>query len=129
MRIKMLNAVVLGALLTIGSAAVNSASAQTSTTTGTARRAAAVERRKELREKLQAMTPEQRKAALAKAKHRARKHHKNMTDAQKAFAASRRAEVKSEAAAVKAGTITRETAAAQLKAWRAANPRPAKSGS
>ncbi|MEP6762747.1 MAG: hypothetical protein ABJB66_00485 [Gemmatimonadaceae bacterium] len=129
MRIKMLNAVVLGALLTIGSAAVNTASAQTSTAAGTARRAASFEKRKELREKLQAMTPEQRKVALQKAKNRAKKHRANMTDAQKAYATSRHTEMKTEAAAVKAGTITRETAAAQLKAWRAANPPPAKSGS
>ncbi|MEP6780449.1 MAG: hypothetical protein ABJC26_11215 [Gemmatimonadaceae bacterium] len=129
MRIKMLSAVVLGALLTVGSAVVNTASAQTSTTTGTARRAAAVERRTEMRAKLQAMTPEQRKEALKKAKHRAAKHRKNMTADQKAFAKARHAEVKSEAAAVKAGTITKETAASQLKAWRAANPRPTKSGS
>ena len=126
MRIKMLSAVVVGALLTIGSAAVNTVQAQTSTASGTARRAAAVERRKEFREKLQAMTPEQRQAALDKAKQRAAKHRHNMTPAQKAYAAARHEEVKSERAAVKAGTLTRETAAAQLQAWRAAHPRPAK---
>ncbi len=126
MRIKMLSAALLGALLTVGSAAVNTAQAQTGTTAGTARRAAAVERRKEMREKLQAMTPEQRKDAMAKAKNRAAKHHKNLSPAQKAWDSAHRAEMKSEHDAVKAGTLTRETAAAQLKAWRASNPRPAK---
>ena len=129
MRIKMLNAVVLGALLTIGSAAVNTVAAQTSGTTGTQRSAAHVERRKEMREKLKAMTPEQRKVARKKAKHRLAHHRKHMTAAQKTFAAARRSEVKSERSAVKAGTMTKEAAAQQRAAWRAAHPRPTKSGS
>ncbi len=83
-------------------------------------RAGAAERR----EKLKNMTPEERKAALEKAKANRKEHAGKLSDAQKAWAKSEAAEVKSIRDGVKAGTLTKETAAAQLKAWRAANPRP-----
>ena len=127
MRIKLLSAVVFGAILTVGSAAMNIARAQTVTTAGAEHRAAAAEHRKEMHERLQAMTPHQRKHALARAKHHRANHRRNLSPAQHAWETARRAEAKAERAAVKAGTLTRDAAAAQLRAWRAAHPRPAKS--
>ncbi len=90
--------------------------------------AAAQERRADMREKLKAMTPEERKVAIAAAKEKREAHNANLTDAQKAWQKSLNGEQKTTHAAVKAGTLTKETAAQQLKAWRAANPRPSGAG-
>ena len=90
-------------------------------------RPGAQEHRAELRDKFKSMTPEERKAALEKAKERRGELKNKATDEQKAWRAALQAELKGTHDAVKAGTLTRETAASQLKAWRDANPRPKKS--
>ena len=82
----------------------------------------------ERRDKLKNMTPEERKAALAKAKENRKDRAANLTDAQKAWMKAEAAEMKTVRDGVKAGTITKQSAAAQLKAWREANPRPKSSG-
>jgi peptidoglycan hydrolase CwlO-like protein len=78
---------------------------------------------------LPTLTPEQRKAALEKAKENRADRRDKLTDEQKAWAKAYGEEVKSTHGAVKAGTLTRQTAAEQLKAWRDANPRPKSSHS
>ena len=83
---------------------------------------------KERRDKLKDMTPEQRKAAIEKAKENRKDHAASLTDAQKAWMKAEAAEMKSVREGVKAGTLTKATAAAQLKAWRTANPRPKGAG-
>ena len=85
---------------------------------------AAQERRTERREKLKHMTPDERKAALEKAKDHRENRREHATDAQKAWAKLYGVEVKATREGVKAGTLTRESAAHQLQAWRAAHPRP-----
>jgi Spy/CpxP family protein refolding chaperone len=99
-------------LMTFGAALALAVSATPSHAQAGVRRAAAAasrqgagKRRAEMREKFKNLTPEQ-KAALK--------------DYEKTAAAER----KSLAAQVKAGTLTKATAAEQLKAWRAANPLP-----
>ncbi|MES2521454.1 MAG: hypothetical protein V4617_02065 [Gemmatimonadota bacterium] len=89
-------------------------------------RPGAPEHRAELRDKLKSMTPEERKAALAAAKERRDDGKRNASDAQKAHHAAMQAELKATHEAVKAGTLTRQSAAAQLKAWREAHPAPKK---
>ncbi len=101
--------------------------AQAQPARGGARGPAAQEHRAELREKLKNMTPEQRKAALEKAKENRKDRVDNMSDEQKAWAKAYQAEVKATRDGVKAGTLTRATAAEQLKAWRDAHPHPKKS--
>lgn len=86
--------------------------------------AGAAERRSEMRDKLKGMSPEERKAAIDRAKDRRENRRDNLTDAQKEWLKAQNAELKSTRDAVKAGTLTRESAAQQLKAWREANPRP-----
>jgi hypothetical protein len=56
----------------------------------------------------------------------AKKHRPAPTAAQKAYAKALRAEEKSLRSQVKAGTITKQSAADQLKAWREANKPAAK---
>jgi hypothetical protein len=56
----------------------------------------------------------------------AKKHRPAPSAAQKAYAKALRAEEKSLHAQVKAGTITKKSAAEQLKAWREANKPTAK---
>ena len=56
----------------------------------------------------------------------AKKHRPAPTAAQKAYAKALRAEQKSLRDQVKAGTITKQSAADQLKAWREANKPTAK---
>ena len=90
-------------------------------------RPGAQEHRAELRDKLKSMTPEERKAALAAAKERRDEAKKNPSEENKAWRTALQAEIKANHEAVKAGTITRQTAAAQLKAWREAHPAPKKS--
>ncbi len=106
---------------------VSSVSAQAGT--GARGTAAAQERRADMRAKLKAMTPEDRKLAIAAAKEKREAHNATLTDAQKAWQKSLDGERKSTHAGVKAGTLTKETAAQQLKAWREANPRPKNAGS
>lgn len=89
-------------------------------------RPGAQEHRAELRDKLKNMTPEERKAALAAAKERRENAKNSATDEQKAWRTALQAELKATHEAVKAGTLTRQTAAAQLKAWRDAHPAPKK---
>jgi len=101
---------------------VSSMSAQAGT--GARGPAAAQERRADMREKLKAMTPEERKVAIAAAKEKREARNANLTDAQKAWQNSLSGELKTTHDGVKAGTLTKETAAQQLKAWREANPRP-----
>ena len=105
---------------------VSTASAQV--TTGRHGPAAAQERRADMREKLKAMTPEERKVAIAAAKEKREAHDANLTDAQKAWQKSFNGELKTTHDGVKDGTLTKETAAQRLKAWREANPRPKKAG-
>ncbi len=105
---------------------VSSANAQA--TSGTRDPAAAQERRAEMREKLKAMTPEQRKVAIAAAKAKREARNASLTDAQRAWQTSLNAELKATHDGVKAGTLAKETAAQQLKAWRTANPRPKAAG-
>jgi hypothetical protein len=81
-----------------------------------------------LRAKHATMTPAERKRARAKARHAVRKHARHMTPAQRQWSASARGEAKALHANVKAGTITKENAAAERKAWRSQNPRPRKAG-
>ncbi|MEP6831913.1 MAG: hypothetical protein ABJB74_00910 [Gemmatimonas sp.] len=119
MRFKLLSA----AAVAVVALSASSASAQA----GPARRgpAAAPEQRAEMRDRLKAMTPEERKAALDKAKDQREHARANATEAQKAWVVAYNAELKSTHEGVKAGTLTRQTAASQLKAWRESNPRPA----
>lgn len=93
-----------------------------------ARAGAGQEQRQDMRDKLKNMTPEERKAALEKAKENRAEHASKMTDEQKAWRKLYAAELKSTRAGVKAGTLTKETAASQLKTWRASNPRPKGTG-
>ena len=93
-----------------------------------ARAGAGQEQRQAMRDKLKSMTPEERKAALEKAKEKRAEHASKLSDEQKAWQKSYAAELKSTRAGVKAGTLTKETAASQLKTWRAANPRPKGTG-
>lgn len=94
---------------------------------GAGRGPAAQEHRAELREKLKNMTPEERKAALEKAKENRKDRVDNMSDEQKAWAKAYQAELKATRDGVKSGTLTKATAAEQLKAWRDAHPHPKKS--
>ncbi len=121
MRYKLLALTAL-AVSALGAGAVSAQPAR-----GAARGPAAQEHRAELREKLKNMTPEERKAALEKAKENRKDRVDNMSDEQKAWAKAYHAEVKSTREAVKAGTLTKQTAAQQLKAWRDAHPHPKKS--
>jgi hypothetical protein len=107
--------------------AVTASSARAQATRMGGSRPGAQEHRTELRDRLKSMTPEERKAALEKAKDRREDAKKNATDEQKAWHAALQTQLKSTREAVKAGTLTRQTAASQLKAWREANPRPKKS--
>lgn len=117
-------------LLAVAAFAVSSLTAgalQAQPARGAARGPAAQEHRAELREKLKNMTPEERKAALEKAKENRKDRVENMTDEQKAWAKAYQAELKATREGVKAGTLTKATAAQQLKAWRDAHPHPKKS--
>ena len=105
---------------------VSAASAQA--TSGARGPAAAQERRADMRVKLKAMSPEDRKVAIAAAKEKREARNANLTDAQKAWQTSLTGELKTTHDGVKAGTLTKETAAQQLKAWRTANPRPKAAG-
>lgn len=122
MRYKLISIAALAATM-IG---VSTASAQV--TTGARGPAAAQERRAEMREKLKTMTPDERKVAIAAAKEKREARNANLTDAQKAWQKSLNGELKTTHDGVKAGTLTKETAAQQLKAWRDANPRPKTAG-
>lgn len=83
------------------------------------------EQRAALRDRLKTATPEARKAALDKAKERrSEAGGRTASDEQKAWIKAMHAQRQTTHAAVKAGTLTRQSAAEQLKAWRAANPRP-----
>ncbi len=105
------------------------AGAGAASTAGTPdRRAAAQERRAEVRENLKNMTPDERKAALSQAKDRREERRENLTPEQRAWGQAMSAESKRIQEGVKGGTLTRETAAAQLKAWREANARPKGNG-
>lgn len=95
---------------------------------GAGARAGAQERRTELRERLKAMSPEERKAAMDKAKERRETRRESqreqLSPEQRAWAQARATESKRVREGVAAGTLTRESAAEQLRAWRKANPRP-----
>ncbi|AMW05717.1 hypothetical protein [Gemmatimonas phototrophica] len=130
------SALVAAMVLTAATAQAQGAAGAAGRAAGQERRAAAQERRADAREnlgqKLKDMTPEERKAALAQAKERREERREerleNATPEQRAWAQAMAAEGKRIQEGVKAGTLTRETAAAQLKAWREANPRPKGNG-
>jgi hypothetical protein len=118
MRIKSISKYFFGAITVaalVGSASVMQAQSTATAQTGVAATTAAPTR-----------TAAQRKIAKAKLRHRARKHARNMTPAQKSWAKSARVENKALRSSVKAGTISKDAAAAQRKEWRKANPRPKK---
>ncbi len=119
----------IAAILFTAASAHAQAGAGAASTAGTPdRRAAAQERRAEARENLKNMTPEERKAALAQAKERREERRENLTPEQRAWAQALATESKRIQDGVKGGTLTRESAAAQLKAWREANARPKGNG-
>lgn len=95
---------------------------------GAGARAGAQERRTEMRERLKAMSPEERKAAMDKAKERRETRRESqrepLSPEQRAWAQARATESRRVREGVAAGTLTRESAAEQLRAWRKANPRP-----
>jgi len=95
---------------------------------GAGARAGAQERRTEMRERLKAMSPEERKAAMDKAKERRETQRETqreqLSPAQRAWAQARATESRRVREGVAAGTLTREAAAEQLRAWHKANPRP-----
>ena len=99
---------------------------------GAGARAGAQERRTEMRERLKAMSPEERKAAMDKAKERRESRRESQRESQReqlspeqrAWARARATESRRVREGVAAGTLTRESAAEQLRAWRKANPRP-----
>lgn len=130
------SAFVAAMVLTAVTAQAQGAAGATGRAAGQERRAAAQERRAEAREtlgqKLKDMNPEERKAALAQAKERREERRddrrEHATPEQRAWAQAMATEGKRIQEGVKAGALTRETAAAQLKTWRDANPRPKGNG-
>jgi len=92
------------------------ASAQSSTTTPRP----GAERRAEMRERVRDASPDERRAAMEQRKER----RENLTPDQQEWAKAFAEQMKSVREGVREGTLTRESAAAQLKAWREQNARP-----
>ena len=90
--------------------------AQSSTTTPRP----GADRRAEMRERVRELSPEERRAALQERKER----RENLTPEQQAWSKAFAEQMKNARAGVREGTLTRESAAAQLKAWREQNARP-----
>ncbi|MCU0646350.1 MAG: hypothetical protein MUF00_00025 [Gemmatimonadaceae bacterium] len=89
------------------------------------RRDARRERVQEAREQWKSMTPEEREAAAARAKEQRAARLETLSPEGKAWVQSRDAEARRIATEVKAGTLTKAAGREQMKAWAAANPRPA----
>lgn len=117
----------LGAMLVAGAPALVQAQGTTGTTQTTPATKRAV-KRAAVRARAAAMTPAERKVVRAQVRRQVRKQVRSMTPAARQWAKAAHAERKTTRASVRAGTMTRDAAAAARKQWRQANPRPRKSG-